>query len=265
MFTVNKHTSNDVLGYFAEAPVCFMTPRVKLRILNYFSHHERSCIVETAVAFINRIMRLSSEDFFQENKTIVRNILLLNSFPETEIMGIIHDNYTLMRPKLNKPKFKGNYVPIKHREGLTKNIKRHLMPLLDNSRMVGIPDRYSSQHFSSTKDIVDLEQRTNLILLLKCQCEKNVIIRHTKYKQRASHIIREFDELNRQNGKCTIVNHKYNKLVTYQCKYYSSMRNIYRMLTYAHKNKLIKTKIETPLFHISKHIVQAKLTEDLLK
>lgn len=240
----------------------YRKPFASLRILNYFSHHEKSCIVETAIAFMKRIMKLSDGRFFNENKAIITDILRSNSFPESEIITLIHNNYTFMRPDTKKKTFRGRYIPIYYRGSLTKRIKQRLTPFLDNARLVGIPDRCDSKHFSIIKDRTPLKDKTNVIITLECNCHKYMIIKHTKYKQRADNVLVELNRYNREEGKCGLNGHRYNRLVAHQCKHFSSMRSIYDMLTFALKHKLLDTKIGLPVFQVTKHIVAASINEN---
>lgn len=68
------------------------------RILNYFSHHEHKTILATAIAHVKTVLRLSDASEFNNNRTSVTHRLRLNNFPETLIMAILNEHYTLMRP-----------------------------------------------------------------------------------------------------------------------------------------------------------------------
>lgn len=271
-FTVERETNEcinflDITIIREEGKIItnwYRKPFASLRILNYFSHHEKSCIIETASAFIRRIMLLSDGKFFLKNKEIVEEMLWKNSFPETEIITLINDIYTFMKPQIKKSKYTGQYVPIKYRGKLTSQIKLKLSPFLDNGRLVGIPDRCSSKHFSVVKDKIELKEKTNIILMIRCQCKAGIIIRHTDYHCTASNLLDDFHaKYNTSKGKCLPDNHKYNRLHALQCKYFGSMKNIYNMLTYSLKNELIDTNIGLPNFYISKHLIHAKLNDEI--
>lgn len=242
----------------------YRKPFASLRILNYFSQHEKSCILETAIAFIHRILQLSNEKFFLDNKPLVEEILFKNSFPETEIITLLHENYTFMKPKAVKQKFDGKYVPIKYRGSLTSNIKKKLMPLINDGRLVGIPDRSCSNHFSSVKDKVDIRQKTNIVIWLVCQCQGTMIFRHTKFKSNADLLVSELiSRYGNSGSKCSSDLHRYPGFRTHQCKNYGSTKNIYNMLTFAYRDKLIDTVMGLPVFQISKQIVNARFDYEI--
>lgn len=230
------------------------------RLLNYFSQHEKTCIVETAKSYIRMVLNLSDGKFFQSNKVILEQILRDNSFPETEIMCLMHENYTYMRLPKEKEAFTGSYVPIKYRGNLTGRLKKKIHPFIDNSRLVGTPDRSNSNTFSYLKDRISIGEKTNLVLIFSCKCNKFKIIRMTGFLERAKAII----DLIKENNKvqeCNIFEHNFNKLKSWQCKNYSSTRRIYDMVAYAHRDSLVDTKFNPPVFQFSKHLNKVFLSQ----
>lgn len=53
------------------------------RLLNFYTSHKRTTVIETARAFIQTVLTLSDPEFFSENKSKVEKTLRDNSFPET--------------------------------------------------------------------------------------------------------------------------------------------------------------------------------------
>lgn len=225
------------------------------RLLNYFSHHERSCISETAKAYVRMVLSLSNSIYFHENKQILEEILRNNSFPEAEIDSILRENYTFMKPLPKSCGFSGEYVPIKYRGKLTSKLKAKLTPFLEDARLVGTPDRSNTKHFSYLKDIIPIEMKSNIVVCFSCECKKHMIIRHTQYHKRAVEIIDSVKSVhNVAAGKCSNSQHFFSIISGIQCKSYSSMKRVFNMFAYANKNKLIDTVFCLPEFRISKQI-----------
>lgn len=236
------------------------------RLLNFHSTHEKSCIIETAVAFVKTTLKLSSPEFFLSNKFIIEETLRLNSFPETLISSIVYEYYTLLRPpNSKKSRFEGEYVPIKYRKALTGNIKQQVTPLLRCSRIVGVPDRIDTNVFSFIKGRISIENKTNIIISLECNCKRTLVLRHTEYLQRAVNVVRELQsKYNIKKTKCKNNIHIF-RMKHVQIKNYSSMKTIFEMLTYANRNRLVDTKVHSPIYYMAKHLnnsfydIQSKL------
>lgn len=67
------------------------------RLLNFYTSHKRTTVVATAIHFIRTVLLLSDPSFFQQNRPIVIQTLRDNSFPETNIVSLMNNFYTLMR------------------------------------------------------------------------------------------------------------------------------------------------------------------------
>lgn len=241
----------------------YKKPFASSRLLNYYSHHETSCITQTAIAFVKMVLNLSHPSFFLSNKKIVEDVLRSNSFPETEIIGIIHNHYTFMTPMLSTQKYSGNYVPILYRSDLTKGLKRKLSPFLLNERLVGIPDRVDTNIYSPIKDKLELGDKTNIIIFLTCQCDKFMKMGYTGYRERASCCIDKLSVgVNTSKGKCCSVTHRFNKIKSIQCKSYTYAQTLHNMLTFNYKDKLIQTSVSPPIFRLNKHLVLAQIDDN---
>lgn len=91
----------------------YKKPFASFRLLNYYSSHNKTCIRETCKAFVRSVLNLSHESLFAANKHLLIDILRVNNIPETDILTIMHHNYTLMRTPPKRSPFKGNYLQIK--------------------------------------------------------------------------------------------------------------------------------------------------------
>lgn len=242
----------------------YRKPFASSRILNFYSHHEETCITQTAIAFVKMVLNLSHPSFFLKNKPVVESILRLNSFPETDIIGIIHSHYTYFTAPIQRNKFEGTYIPIKFRTNLTNFLKKQLTPFLTNERLVGIPDRSNSKIFSPLKDKIILENRINVVFLLSCQCQSFLKMTYPKYGTRSKECLDQlFMGIDTSDGKCSPDNlHKFNKLKQIQCKNFSYTRTLFDMLAFANKDKLIQTNFNPPIFRFGKHLIYAKEIEE---
>lgn len=221
------------------------------RLLNYFSHHERTCIFETAKAFIRRVLSLSDGRFFHENKAILERILRANSFPETELIGLLRENYTFMTPLTSKTKYSGTYVPIKFRGDFTARLKHKIHPFLTDARLVGTPDRSDSKHFSFLKDSIELKNKTNGVLILTCVCKAKKILRHTEYGQRVEKLLTDLESHTFGPSACTLDAHSFSGCQFLQCRNFSSAKRKFELLAYHHRTDLIDTKYNLPIFKIA--------------
>lgn len=234
----------------------FVKPFASHRLLNYYSHHPLSCIVETAIAYVKGVLQISHAQFFRENMTKLEHMLRMNSFPECDIITIMHQYYTLMRPPPEpKQKHTGFFVPLKYRGGLLNRIKRDISPFLDkNARIVGIPDRCDSRVFSRLKTVIEMKDKSNIIISLHCECKTKVIMRKTKYAERAEEIITSLNKQYKRKGKCTDNNHVFSELTHLQCANYTLMNKSFDMLAYANRDKLMYTQFNPPVFRLEKHL-----------
>lgn len=224
------------------------------RLINYFSNHEKGCILETARAYVRMVLALSDCSFFEENRRILEDILRRNSFPELEIENILRENYTYMRPLPRSEGFGNKYVPIKYNGGLTHRLKNKIHPFIPHARLVGVPDRGNSKNFSILKDPIDINDKSNIVIIFGCECKQQIIIRHTKYNCRAEKILSDFLARYRVDGECSGSSHVFKKRSVKRCGSFSSMKRIFDMYSYAYKDKLVDTSFGLPQYHVSKQL-----------
>lgn len=234
----------------------YVKPFASFRLLNYFSHHPLSCIIETAIAYVKGVLQISHAQFFQQNKTTLERMLRLNSFPECDIITIMHQFYTLMKPPpAPKEKHMGFFVPLKYRGSLMNRLKRNISPLLDtDARVVGIPDRCDSRVFSRLKTKIEIKDKTNVIISLWCECKGKLIMRRTKYGENASLILTSLDKYYKKKGKCGDGHHIFTVLTHLQCANYTLMMKSFDMLAFANRDKLVNTQFNPPIFRFEKHL-----------
>lgn len=234
----------------------YKKPFASSRLLNFYSRHEPNCILQTAIAFIKTILKLSSPCFFQQNKLTILETLRANCFPETVISHLIQKYYTLMTIAAPTIKYPGEYIPIPFKGKLTHRIKKRLSTFLTVGRAVGVPVRSGSRNFSYLKDPIEPRNKTNIIVILTCFCSQKMIVRKTAYLKRAGDIL---DLLTHnyhvsKKGKCAGPIHRFGKWQYLQIKNYSKMTRMFESLTYAFRIRLIDTKIHPPTYHFASHL-----------
>lgn len=246
--TISRHNNNAVTNWYRK-------PFASSRLLNYFSYHSKTCIRETTRSFVRSVLNLSNEIFFITNKEMLEKILRFNNVPETDIITILHNDYTLM--KKYEPKSRDlckTYIPIKFTGRMSKFLKQNLATFTP-SRFIEVPFRINSKHFSQLKSKIDPKNKTNLVSVFKCACDKYMIIRHTNYKENAKQYIEDLlTRYNTSKGRC-LIEHKFNKISHIQCNNYTSMTKLHTLLTFSNRNKLFDTKIAQPPYGTKKKLL----------
>lgn len=72
------------------------------RLLNFYSSHKSTTVINTAAHFIRTVLALSDPSHYHKNKSVIIQTLKDNSFPETTILVLMNENYTYLRPLSNK-------------------------------------------------------------------------------------------------------------------------------------------------------------------
>lgn len=163
----------------------FRKPYASGRLLNYFSSHKRSTITGTAITFIETVIALSDPAFFNSNRQVVLETLRMNSFPETTIMALMNQHYTLMRKrKIVNKNIKRRYVIFPHAICQSRKIKN----ILQRFKFDGIIYAESTKntkinHVKTRKAKTNIEDRNNMIIVAKCQCNKRFLVDQTKFNQ----------------------------------------------------------------------------------
>lgn len=191
------------------------------RLLNFYSSHKRTTVMQTAIHFIETVLLLSDPRYFNDNKRIVIKTLRDNSFPETTIMTLMNSIYTYMRPlknawtlnsesaKLipypplvpqtpvgqsqdneplsqktigNNGDEKSGYVIFPHAICKGRKIKKVLCDFKWPKVILADSVRNTKVNsISSRKTITPIAERKNLILISNCKCKKKYRVVKTKF------------------------------------------------------------------------------------
>lgn len=162
----------------------YKKPFASDRLLNYFSEHKRSTIMNVATAHIKTVLQLSDGEFFATNKQHIVERLRLNNFPEVDIMRMMNECYSLMKPPAVAIKKSVHYGAIPQINGLTNRINQSIQMIAPDLLITGRPVRRYGNFWSIVKDITDRTLKTNMILKVVCKCRKAIIVEHTRYKER---------------------------------------------------------------------------------
>lgn len=181
------------------------------RLLPYYSSHKRSTIMATAEAFIETVIKLSDESFFQVNKPIVIKTLNDNGFPETIVLGLMNKFYTLMSQKPDKPPQNARiYKIFPHAICESRKIKTVLHRLKYDNIVYAESTKNTKINFVSTrKTITPVEKKGNVILSSTCVCNSKCKFDKTNFNETgekvSERILTTFD-------KCTHQKHAFREV-----------------------------------------------------
>lgn len=211
----------------------YRKPFASGRLLNYFSSHKRTIIINTAVAFIETVLLLSNPEHFNYNRQIVIDTLSRNSFPETTIMSLMNKHYTLMRKKPQKlNKNSGKRVIFPHAICQSRRIKRVLTKLRENDVIFVDSTRNTKINFIRTgKAPSPPNSRANVILISNCQCRGKTAITRTCFNENVKLAKRKIIT---SYNLCTSNRHAFNKI--------SIKRGLFYKKQTAYLLKLLKWK-----------------------
>lgn len=258
-------------------------------MLNYFSCHENQTIRATAMAHIKTVLNLSDGKYFQQNKEMIEKRLRLNNFPETDIMGLMNENYSIMAPitkraitngsnpfgmnedivarmmkkygKSDQPETKKRaftYGAIPSIDGVNTRMRHTLQNFAPDIRITIKPNRVNSRICSSIKDKTSALDKTNMILHAECNCAKKEIITRTEYQERGSSALNrikakyQFDE-----DECTDTTHHFNEENVKSNdggRVYSEFIRKSIAIAYTKKNKLLNYDWDLPHHRMRKHL-----------
>lgn len=180
----------------------YRKPFASGRLVNYYSSHKKSIILGTAEGFIRTVLQLSDPRFFHENRIKVIQTLVDNSFPDTIIEVLLNKFYTYMKPgpeakralqtdlidpsSLTQPGVLNttNYKIFPHAICNARKIKRVVQTLKHKNITLADSTRNTKVNFVTTKkDIIPWAQKSNLILVSKCQCGLKHKAKATEFNQ----------------------------------------------------------------------------------
>lgn len=166
----------------------YQKPTSSGRIINYYSKHPKSMIINTAKNLIERILSISDNIFHEKNKNIITNILINNNFPVDLICKLIRQyNSRNTNTNPNVVLEQKIYKPLTYIPEMSERLQNSR--IYDNSKYRIAHKIYNTigQLFSKPKDKIQKLDKSNLVYKIPCNgndrenCDK-VYIGTTKNK-----------------------------------------------------------------------------------
>lgn len=245
-FTMEKEVGNQInflnLTLIRETPKIvtnwYRKPFASKRLVNFYSAHKRSTIRNTAIQHIRTVIELSDGRFFHDNKEKVVETLRANNYPETTIIALMNEYYTLMRPTISENKNERNqlYVGYPHtiRNMTLKNCIRQYM-----QNNVVLAESVKNTKISFVKKIkktTKLEDKGNVILVASCVCKKKTKICQSKYNETGKMLI---ERIKGKKEKCDGDFHTYRRLKLHNGMYYRGQTTqLVKQLNWINRKKI---------------------------
>lgn len=245
------------------------------RLLNFFSSHKRTTVMQTAIHFIESVLLLSDPKFFKDNRSIVIQTLRDNSFPETTIISLMNSVYTYMRPLKNSwflDSDNSNCIPYPPLEELVPSLSKPIqqsLPHIDGSYedekdgyvifphsicrgrrikrilcnfkwpKVTLADSVRNTKVNSIscrKTAIPMVKRKNLILISRCQCKRKYRIVKTRFNETGELTLKRIITSRTICGKFS---HAYSKVRFHRGLFYGSQTNyLLRYIQWRYRHKL---------------------------
>lgn len=215
------------------------------RLVNYFSSHEKHTVTGTAISFIRTVLQLSDESFYFSNKERVIETLRDNSFPETEIIGLVNTYYTYMKNTvtIHKQDRERQYKSLPWLPNVTWKLRNQLQKYC-KVHISGRPIR-STIIDSNIKDKVSSNQMKFIILKAICHCTKKIDFVYTGARTTAE-VSQEL--LHSMNKKCTTHTHFIHKVVTVKTNAKTSAKEtLTSLLAYINREYILSVHDEPAL------------------
>lgn len=227
------------------------------RLLNFMSSHKRTTIVETAINFIIMVHKLSSGDFFQSNRQKVVDTLRENSFPETVIISLMNEYYTLMRTRKEPNEKAKKYAVYPHAICESKRIKKTLHKYKDDKTAYSDSTRNSKVNYVKTKKtFISKRLRGNMIVHSTCTCKKKHKIEATDFNQNAEMLIKT---MKTTFVKCTRSLHAFRKFrVSKGLAYGSQTKTLAKYFQWQYRGSFVNTRTGRPEFYLARLLKDIK-------
>jgi len=140
------------------------------KYLNYFSNHPISYKRSMISGLVDRAILLSNEEFHNDNIELVKEVLLLNSYPTPFIEKNINNRIAFLKKRQHHEKREATYLRLPYDRSLKKPIEKLLKP-------VGLIPAWSTidttrSLFSKLKDPEDKFHQSKLVYKVECKdCE----------------------------------------------------------------------------------------------
>lgn len=227
------------------------------RLLNFYSSHKRSTIINTAVAFINTILTLSDVRFFHNNKEIATQTLRDNSFPETTIINLMNKHYSLMKLKPPGKTIDNIFKIFPQAICNSRKIKNVIHTLKHNRFVLADSSKNTKINFVRTiKAPIPPGRRSNVIVISKCVCGLRIKIRSTTFNQNVNMLTRK---LLTSFKTCNGLNHAHIDFSIKKGLCYQDQTNyLLTYLKFLNRDKIDADELSLPNFHLTKLLPKTK-------
>jgi hypothetical protein len=150
------------------------------RYLQYNSNLPHSYKINTVTLLAKKIMHLSDEKFHSANFKLLIDTLLENGYPKKLVKQKIFEAKNPRPPKDSSEIEDKKYFSVSYVKGLHEKLN----PLCKkfNLQLVGKADKpLEKVIFSKLKDKTPVDQQSNIVYNIKCECNKNYVGQTTQY------------------------------------------------------------------------------------
>lgn len=158
------------------------------RILNYYSCHPHSQLLNTARNFISRVLSLSSTEYITQNTHNIKETLKFNNYPIHIINSLLHTELhrittttqtTELHTHINSSSHTDTenintntnlltYRSMIYVRGLSERIEKVLYTHLTNTRLAYRSSNCAGKIYSKLKDPIPIFKKTNVIYKIPC-------------------------------------------------------------------------------------------------
>lgn len=222
------------------------------RLLNFLSSHKRTTIVETARNFIRTVIALSDGSFFESNKKVVIETLRDNNFPETLIISLMNECYTLMKLRSPSSDEEKNYVIYPHAICESRKIKRVLHEMKHDDVTFAESTKNTKINFVTTrKTITPLIKKSNMVISSKCQCGRKYRFTSTCFNENVEMAIKK--RVSTLHRRCRENIHAFREFYVHKGLAYESQTKVLaRYIQWKYRGSYLNMNTGMPQYHFMK-------------
>lgn len=193
----------------------YSKPTSKGRFLNYFSAHNMSMKVNTALGVLRRIFGLSNSCFWNENTIIARELLIKNSYPKKLVEKLITDtirkithqrtnNISIQHPNEDTNHFSSiTYVP-----HLSEKLRKCIKPKCPDLNIAFKHNNTIGKTlYSKIKDKNPVQETSNVVYKIPCKDCNKTYIGQTSQKIRKRNYGHKNDQKNYATASGSLAKH----------------------------------------------------------